>query len=568
MSDTSPTTAEGKLQALWQEANRLRQAGELSRAAEAYDRLLHLLPKSADLLDQRGIVALSLGDYVKAESCFHRALLVDSSRASSQRQLGIALRQQGKLKRALVHLRQAADLDPDSALGQTLLGAALNASGNALEAIAAHRVAIALDAHFSGAWNNLGLALETAGEYEQAKTAFERAVSLQPGTIDFIHNLGNAQLRLRNFAEAEAHFQAVLQRNPAHVKALIDLGSLHKARGQLEAAEQFFHRAIEREPSSATAHWNLGLIHLLNEDFKRGWPQYEWRRKIPEMKIRYGEEKAWLGDPLGSRTLLLHCEQGLGDAIQFIRYVRRVDKQEGRLVVECPPRLCRLFEGIAEIDQLLPRGGSPPPFTCQAPLMSLPYLLRLRKAELASPSPYLAAEPDRVAHWRTRLAAGTRDDAETHTRPRIGICWQGSTSYAADAERSIAPHHFGRLAQFADVHWVSLQQSETGDPRPGLDGLRDFGSELDRGDDAFVDTAALIPLMDLIICSDTAIPHLAGAMGVETWLLLAQQPDWRWGRHGETSPWYPGMRLFRQHEAGNWQQVIDRVSAALKERLR
>jgi|GEM_PF-1526392 tetratricopeptide (TPR) repeat protein len=584
---TSVPTTNEELQVLLHQAQHYHQQGELLLAAKAYDLALLAAPSSADLLDLRGAIALAVGDYTKAESCFHKSLLIDAERATSQRQLGIALRQQGKLQRALVHLRRATEIEPSSALNHTLLGAAISASGAHEEAIEIQRHAISLDGSFVGAWNNLGIAYKAAKQPEQAENAFSRALSLAPTSSDILHNLGSTQLLLRKFSAAEKHLQAALEKRPNHPKALIDLGSVKKTKGDFQLAEEYFSLALEQEPGSPTAHWNLGLLYLLQGDLARGWAEYEWRRQLPDLMIRHTNRPAWDGSPLGEQTLLLHCEQGLGDTVQFIRYVQHVPKEHGRLVVECPARLLRLLSGSTEldnVDQWVPTGETLPSFSYQAPIMSLAYLLGLDQGQLRSDSPYLVAEDECVAKWRKQLASDSSEDGGrgsktvggTQATPyRIGICWQGNSSYAADAERSIPQHYFDRLADIANVEWISLQRPvpeaepapPAAPPQDGLSQIREFGTELDTGRDGFIDTAALIGLMDLIICSDTAIPHLAGSLGVETWLLLAHQPDWRWGLYTEDCVWYSQMKLFRQREAGNWQEVFARVSEAVKKRI-
>ncbi|MCU0665330.1 MAG: hypothetical protein MUC50_23760, partial [Myxococcota bacterium] len=290
---------------------------------------------------------------------------------------------------------------------------------------------------------------------------------------------------------------------------------------------------------------------------EEGWQTYEWRRQIPEIPICRFALPQWDGQSHPDKVLLLHAEQGLGDSLQFIRFASFARQRVGRLVFLCHPPLLRLFSRVPGIDALVPLGEPPPPCDMHLPLLSLPWVLGAVSSELGCRTPYLSPEPALVEAFAMRLSS--------IPRPRVGICWQGNPSYRDDKNRSIPVRHFLPLLE-AGVELVSVQKNH------GLEQLAcadpegrvlNLGPALDLERGAFVDTAAVLANLDLLITSDTAMPHLAGALGVPVWCLLPHVPDWRWGLKGDRTPWYPTMRLFRQTRPGDWDGVFASVRTAL-----
>jgi len=279
----------------------------------------------------------------------------------------------------------------------------------------------------------------------------------------------------------------------------------------------------------------------------------------------------WDGRPLKGATLLVQAEKGLGDTLQFARYLRllKTDAGAGGVVLECQPPLQQLMAGCTGVDVVVPRGAPLPRFDARVPMMSLPLRLRAFDPGASAVDHYLTAEPARVARWRQQLTASNGG-----RRPAVGIAWQGNPAYQADHRRSLplsAWVPFLRQAQARGVAIYSLQKGHGSEQLAGLPAeliVHDLGREMDEGQGAggaFVDTAAVIASLDLVISSDTALPHLGGALGTPTWMLLSHLPDWRWGRQGRASPWYPRLRLFRQPQPGDWAAVFDAVCAALPE---
>jgi tetratricopeptide (TPR) repeat protein len=353
-----------------------------------------------------------------------------------------------------------------------------------------------------------------------------------------------------------ACLERCVQLQPDFPEAHNNLGNAHRDQGRLEEAHACFARALELRPDYADAHWNRALLWLLQGDFEKGLPEYEWRWQLKDFRRRAHSQPLWNGAPLGEQTLLLYAEQGLGDTVQFIRYAALARRHCGRIVVQCQPPLARLLAGYPGVDQLVPEGVPLPPFDAHAPLLSLPRLLGTTLDTIPANIPYLHADPGLVALWRDELASGAGF--------KVGIAWQGSTKYRADRWRSMPLAQFEPLARVPGVRLFSLQK---GFGREQVHGagfpVTDLGGRLDEAHGAFMDTAAVLKNLDLVITSDTVIAHLAGALGVPVWVAVPFLPDWRWLLEREDSPWYPTMRLFRQAQPGRWDEVFQLLAEAL-----
>ncbi len=343
-------------------------------------------------------------------------------------------------------------------------------------------------------------------------------------------------------------------------EAYTNLGNALKGQGNIAAAIAACRQAIALNPDLPDAHHNLSLTLLLNGEFAEGWREYEWRWQTKQLRPRGFAQPLWSGEAVDGRVLLLHAEQGYGDMIQFCRYVPLVAAR-GRVVLEAPRALVRLFSGLAGVERIVVQGDPLPAFDLHCPLLSLPRAFATTLETIPGGVPYLGTDPAQVSAWRDRLAG--------LARLRVGLVWAGEPRAtdrirgAVDRRRSISLGHFARLAGVGGIAFVSLQKGEaaaqTRSPPPGLR-LHDWTGELED----FADTAALIAALDLVISVDTAVVHLAGALGKPVWLLNRFDTDWRWLLDREDSPWYPTLRLFRQHRPGDWAGVLERVAAALR----
>ncbi len=516
--------------------------------------------EDADLLIQQGIVHANAGRLGEALSCFQRAVTVRPEMAQAHHNLGVAYAQQGRPNDAIASLSRALELQPNYPDAHYNLANTLSGLRRRDESIAHLRQALDLRPDYPEALSNLGLALTEAGHPAEAAVLLRQAIRLRPDYPEAHNSLGLALTNLGRFDEAAACFEQTLRLNPRYAHAHVNLGSTYKEQGRSEEAIACYDLALRQEPDNPSTRWNRSLALLQMGDFERGWKEYEWRWRKKDARPRKCRQPLWDGSPLDGRTILLWGEQGLGDAIQFARYAPLVQARGGRVVLECLNIVRELFQGMAGVDQVVAEGPQPPPFDVHAPLMSLPFLLGTTRTTLPATVPYLTADPQRVALWRQRLA-----DSGGF---RIGIVWQGNPYHKWDRHRSVPLWRFAALADRPDVTLVSLQK---GSGTEQLEGFSRFGvvvleTEPMGAPGAFADTAALIANLDLVVTVDTAVAHLAGALGAPVWMAVAALSDWRWLRDREDSPWYPTMRLFRQQKLGDWASVFDRMAKTLSER--
>ena len=538
--------------------NALKDQGKLDEAAVCYRRALSLKPDFAEAHNNLGVVLSDQGKLDEAIACYRRALALKPDFAEAHNNLGVALSDQGKLDEAVACYRRALALKPDYAEAHSNLGLALSNQGKLDEAVACYRRALALKPDFAEAHNNLGNALKDQGKLDEAVACYRRALALHPNFAEAHNNLGLTLSAQGKLDEAVACYRRALALKPDYAEAHNNLGNALKEQGNLDEAVACYRRALALKPDYADANFNQSLLTLLTGDFERGWGEYEWRWKTKQRNFhgRYFAQPLWDGQPLAGSTILLHAEQGLGDTIQFVRYVHLVKERGGRVVVECQPPLLPLLADCPGIDQALAQGEPLPAFEVQAPLLSLPGILGTTLGSIPARVPYLRADPELAQSWRQKL--------EALDGFKVGIVWQGNPQVKGDRQRSIPLRYYEALARVKGVRLVSLQKG------PGADQLRavdaafpvlDLGQQLE----TFRDTAAVLQNLDLLISSCTSVPHLAGALGVPVWLALPFVPDWRWLLERADSPWYPHHRLFRQSRPGDWSELFERIAGALRD---
>lgn len=433
------------------------------------------------------------------------------------------------------------------------VGLALLRSGKTREAAFQFRKAVAFVPDFSDAAISLGYCLHQLGRYDEAVAIYDAALDRTPAHVTAWNNRGNALLALCRYADAAESYSRALNLAPELHDARVALATCYQALGMVEEALDACEAVLEAEPEHAEAHWNRALLLLLKGDYAHGWPEYEWRwrKRNFTSPLRNFTQPCWRGEPIAGKTILVHAEQGFGDTLQFCRYIPLVAALGGRVVFECHPPLVALMKSLAGGNVVVVAMGEPlPPFDLQAALMSLPMIFDTTVDTIPRDVPYLAPPQERLSLWSSQII-----DKNAF---RIGMCWAGK-SYP-DPGRSCPVEVLAPLAEVEGVSWYSLQVGWEGALPLAMSDLtadiRDFG-----------DTAALIARLDLIITVDTAVAHLAGALGKTTWVMLSHAPDWRWMLGREDSPWYPAMRLFRQQGAGAWEDLIRHVGEALKDRL-
>ncbi len=501
------------------------------------------------------------GNLAQAEHIYRAILRVDPLQAEALHLLGLIAYQSGHPDIARTYLTQALHLQPDFPVAHNSLGVVFRSQGKLAEAGTCYQQALRLNPDYAEAHYNLGIVWQHQGKLAEAEACYQYALRLQPAFVLAHNNLGNVLQEQGKLTEAAACYQQALRLQPDCAMAHNNLGNVRKEQGQLAEALACYEQAITLEPDYADAHLNRALAWLLAGQYEQGWPEFEWRWRCPGYALAPCAAPRWQGQPLQGQTILLRAEQGLGDTLQFIRYAALVKQRGGRVLVECQQPLLQLLARCPGIDGLVARGATPSEkVDVQAPLLSLPCLFGTTLATVPAPIPYLSADPCLVEHWRQQLCPLPAF--------KIGIAWQGSLLYRSDRARSIPLTAFAPLGRLKGVQLISLQKGlGTEQLRDVADHLAilDLGSRLDETAGAFMDTAAVMHSLDLVLTCDTALGHLAGALGVPVWLALPFVSDWRWLLHRDESPWYPNVRLFRQREPGNWPEVFERIAAEIRQ---
>ena len=525
----------------------LQDQGKLNEAIHNCRQAVALKPEFAAAHNNLGNLLKDTDQLDEAIVSYRQALRVDPNYAGAHSNLGNALRDQRKLDEAIIHCRQALRLQPNLAAAHNNLGNALRDKGQRDPAAACYREAMRLQPDFPDAYNNLGNVLRELGKVDESIVYCKRALEIRPTFAAAHSGLGVALQDQGKLEEAIACYHEALRLQPQFADAHNNLGSALTEAGQFEEGLRSVQDAIRVKPDFPGAHFNRAAQLLIQGNFEEGWEEYEWRLRREELAPLVSSGAApsrpfWDGTPLQGETILLRSEQGLGDALQFVRYAPILkDKGAGKVVVECPPELRRLMARCPGVDAVV---GDPPlpAIDVQAFLLSLPRLLGTNSIERIPASvPYLECDPELVERWQTRLA-----ESETE-RPalRVGIVWQGFPGHRRDHFRSVRLERFAPLAEHKGVRLVSLQKghgSEQLDRMPSL--ALNLGPELSD----MADTAAVIRCLDLVITVDTAVAHLAGALGAPVWVLLHTVPDWRWMLERRTAPGIPRCGCFaRQH---------------------
>jgi Flp pilus assembly protein TadD len=445
---------------------------------------------------------------------------------------------------------------PQEGRASFLLGMSLRRTGRGTEAADWLKQAAKLQPHSAEVFNGLGTAYTDLQDYPRAAECFTRAIQINPRYADAHYNMGNACQRLRQYDQALGFYQSALQLNPRDHEAWTNLGNFHKQLNQIQPALAAYDRALQLQPDYALARWNRAIVLLMAGRLQEGFAEYEWRWRLggPIFAPRSYSQPRWNGQPIREKTLLIHAEQGMGDAIQFVRYVRMVRPLAGRIILETPAPLKSLFQQAACADLVIALDETPPPFDCHIPLLSLPRLCQTTQETIPNGVPYLPAPP----------CLDFPAVPEGHLK--VGLTWAGNRTSQDLADRSIKLEELAPLFEIPRVIFFGLQV-----PMPPRDeaaararaNLLNLGPHLSD----FRRTAAVIGQMDLTISVDTAVAHLAGALGRPTWTFLIHSADWRWFLDRADSPWYPTMRLFRQTASGQWASPIQRMAEELRRLL-
>jgi tetratricopeptide (TPR) repeat protein len=542
-------------------ANRGAALHELKRFEEAlagFDRALALRPDLAEAHSNRGNTLRELGRFAEAIASYDRALALRPRYAEALSNRGVTLHRGQRFEEALASFDRALGLRPDYPEALSNRGNVLRNLGRAEEALASYDRALALRPDYAEALSNRGVILHELKRFEEALASCDRALALRPHYAEALCNRGVALNELNRFEEALASYDRALALRPNYPVALSNRGNTLRELKRFEEALASYGRAVALRPNYAPAHHNEALCRLLVGDFERGWEKCEWRRELEHTRARerrFAQPLLRDLNAVAGKTVLLYGEQGLGDMIQFCRYVPLVAEHAAHVILQIPRALHGLMSTLSGAPQIISVRDPPPPFDERCPLLSLPLAFGTRLETIPSTTPYLHASLQAVTRWNARL--GPRG------RPRIGLVWSGRPTNRNDRNRSIG---LAALLPLLDVDatFVSLQHEVRADDAQVLADRSDL---LHFGDDLkdFADTAALVLALDLVISVDTSVAHLAGALAKPVWVLLPFIPDWRWLLDRDDSPWYPTARLFRQDHTRAWDHVIAHACGALRD---
>lgn len=529
------------------------ELGEDENAVRAWDTAIALRGNNAELCNSRGAAMARLKRGEEALASFDRALESNPYHAAAWSNRAAALLELGRSREAIESSERALSIRPGYAQAHNNRGNALNVEERYDEALRCFDRALELAPALAEAWSNRARALTGLARPDEALASAERAIALAPASVQAHLNRGLALVDLQRHPEALGSFERAVALDPASLQAHVNRGSgLTYLRRHAEAIESF-DRALQIRPADATALHNRALSRLLLGDLPDGWRDYEHRWGSAGFEpARHASRPRWsASSPRAGRRVLLWSEQGLGDTLHFCRYAPMVEALGADVVLEVQPALKAVLQTLRGVSQVVAQGEPQPACDAQAPLLSLPLAFGTQLAAIPAPIPYLHADPAKSQASKRRLGA-------PRTR-RIGLACSGGTAYRNDASRSIPLRLLRPLFDRAELFLLQKEVRGTDEADLATSGIRDVRQELND----FADTAALIECMDLVVSVDTAVAHLAGAMGRPVWILLPWAPDWRWMLDRDDSPWYPTAKLFRQTRAGDWDGVIDRVAAAI-----
>ena len=518
----SPKSSAARVQTIFSGALALHQKGQLAQAKAGYQQILKIQPEHFDSLHLLGVIAKQTNNPQQAVELIDKAIEINPNVAATYSNRGNALKELKQLDAAVASYDKAIALNPNYVEAHTNRGIALQELNQPGAAIASYDKAIALNPNYAEAHFNLGVALQELKQLDAAVAGYDKAIALKPDYAEAYSNRGVALEELK----------------------------------QLDAAVASHDKAIALKPDYADAYWNKSLALLVGGDLEKGWELFEWRWKRNSFTApnRNFTQPLWLGtETIKGKTILLHSEQGLGDTIQFFRYVKLVADLGAKVILELETPLIPLLSSSASDLQVVARGLALPAFDFHCPLLSLPLAFKTSLATIPSAQAYLRVAVSKASEWADKLGV--------KVKPRAGLVWSGSTIHKNDFNRSIK---LSALVPFLpeSVEYFSLQKEVREYDQVTLQGypaIRHFGDELND----FSDTAALCEQMDVVISVDTSVAHLSAALGKATWVLLPYAPDWRWLLDREDTPWYPSARLFRQRANGGWASVFEEVNAAL-----
>ena len=581
---------------LVQQGLNLHQRGNLNDAQNIYEQILSIQENNFDALQLLGALFAQVKKYPQAIKFLSKAIIVDPNHAGCFSNLGISFQKLRRLEEALSSYDKAISLQADYAEAYSNRGAVLQELKRFDEALSSYDKAISIKGDYAEAFNSRGTVLEELKRLEEALSSYHKAISINKDFTESYYNRGNVLHKLKRLEEALSSYDKSISLHEDYAEAYSNRGlvlqdlkrleealssydkalSLHEDyaeaysnRGtvleelkRLDEALSSYEKAISINKDYAEAYWNSSICYLLAGNFNEGWARYEWRWQSKSISktagIRKFSQPLWLGtEVLKDQTIFLYAEQGLGDTIQFSRYVSLVAGLGAKVVLEVQPSLVKLLSYLEGISQIISKGDKLPNFDYQCPLMSLPLAFKTELKTIPSVSKNISTDEKKVEKWQAILGE--------KTKPRVGIVWSGAVNHKNDLQRSL------KLSQLithlpSDYEYLSLQKEISDVDKEVLIEcckIKHFGDDLKD----FTDTAALCELIDIVISVDTSVAHLAGTLGKNTWVLLPYSPDWRWLLDRNDSPWYSSVKLYRQEKINDWESALVNIESDLKKLL-
>ena len=532
--------------------------GRPEEALEAYNRAMLARRGYVDALLGRGIALTILKRFSDALVAFDRVIAIDPNHAEALTRRAGPLFEFRRYKEALASCDRAIAIDPANAMPHYNRGVVLSELGHAAEAAASYQRAIAIWPNYIEALFNLSNVLELLGRLDEALAAADRCLTLAPAHYRAWNNHGNILLKLGRHADAMASYDRVFAISPDYGEAYYNKGNTLLELARITEASEYYQKAAALNTVHPDIPFNEGLARLLLGDLRHGFKRYEGRFQKTEHapEIRKFKQPRWTGFDIAGKRILLHDEQGLGDAIHFARYVPLVAQRGAEVILQVQASLKILLASVKGVSEVYERGARLPAFDVHQYLLSLADVFETELDSVPADVPYIAVPADRIEKWRKRLPGGKG--------LRVGLVWSGNPAFPGDGMRSIGLSRLAPLLSVPGVQFVSLHHEVRAEDAPILQKFSEvvhFGAELTD----FADTAAIVSELDLVIGSDTAVIHLAGALAKPVWLLTKFSPDWRWMLDRQDNPWYPTAKLYRQPRRWDWDSVVERVRQDLVE---
>ena len=541
-------------------ASKAIQLGNLAEAKECYIKLKRLLPNHPGIYDALGVLSIQLGVFDDAIQFFNDSLKILPNQPIVLFNQAIAYKQLNFFDKALICYDRAIQLKPDYFEAYFNQANLLNELNFYDEAIVSYQRAAQFQPNFFAIYVNWGNTLRSLKRYDEALDSYDRAIQLKPDDFAPHNGKGNTLHELKRYDEALTAYDRAIQLKPDDFAPHNGKGNTLQDIKRYDEALTAYDRAIQLKPDSAKSYWNKSLLKLLHGEFEEGWKLYEWRRQNEDFKKNYKfyDSPLWLGkESLHNKTLLVESEQGLGDIIQFCRYIPMLLKLNARVILETPKTLTSIIKTITGNFLVLEKGQALTNFDYHIPIMSLPFAFKTTIHNIPTSVPYLFSDKTKKEYWNKKLGK--------KTQPRIGLVWSGSASHKNDKNRTIPLKDLEPIVKLP-FEFHSLQKEIREYDQTTLFEFKQIHQHQNELND-FADTAALIEEMDLIISVDTSVAHLAGALGKDIYILLAYHPDYRWLLNRKDSPWYPTCTLFRNSKNDDWSDVVLEIKSNLQNTL-